>query len=158
MSEPIEVLLKRLTAIHRGRETAKGFHFFCQVGGAHWKHGVTTLQLSGTGWVLASWRAGEAEQEDENLYSAYISTRDLRAFVKRLMDSPFWEMDQSRWERVADETNIHLRLADTGKGFAWDVQVWSDERRKQRNLRDTLALVDLVLRTVSDGEVTLRFE
>lgn len=157
MSEPIEVILKRLTAIQRGRETAKGFHFFCQVGGARWKYGVTTLQISGTGWVLASWRPQGAEPSEDQLYSAYISTRDLRAFVKRMLDYPFWEMDTARWERRDDECNIHLRLADTGKAFARDLQVWSDERQRQKTLREILALVDLVLRTVSNDEVFLRF-
>ena len=81
-SEPVEVLQKRLMAIARGRESARGFHFFCQVGSAEWKNGVTTLQISGTGWTLVGHRPHGDVEGNEQLYSVYISARDLRAFVR----------------------------------------------------------------------------
>lgn len=155
MSEPIEVLLKRLTSIARGRETPKGFHFFCQIGSAGWSGGVTTLQCSGTGWVLLSHRPPNSPPSDEDeLYSCYISTRDLRALVKVLMEHPFWEFKTDRWEsNDDDETNIHLRLMDTGRGFAWDTQIWSGEREKQHHLDRLLQTVNLIVTTVSEGKV-----
>ena len=116
MSEPIEVLHKRLMSISRGRETAKGFHFFCQIGSETWKGGLITLQISGTGWVLLSYRAFKAPPESSELHSCYLSTRDLRAFIQIVHKHPFWEFDTSRWDPEPNETNIHFRLMDTARG------------------------------------------
>lgn len=153
MSEPIEVLNKRLASIVRGRETPKGFHFFCQIGSETWKGGMITIQISGTGWVLASARDEGAAEGESDLFSRYLSTRDLRAFVKVLQKHPFWKLDDSRWEPEDDETNIHFRLMDTSKGFAWDTQIWSGERDRQSDLHELLKVVDLILYTVSDHAV-----
>ena len=70
------------------------------------------------------------EEEESDLYSAYISARDVRAFVRILMEQPFWEFDISRWEQGDEETNVHIRLADTGQAFAWGVQFWSGEMER----------------------------
>ncbi|MEL6180343.1 MAG: hypothetical protein AAFS10_15380 [Myxococcota bacterium] len=153
MSEPIEVLNKRLASIARGRETAKGFHFFCQIGSEVWKGGMTTLQISGTGWVLISHRAQEVSAGDSELYSRYLSTRDLRAFIQVLQKHPFWDLDDARWEPEDDETNIHFRLMDTSQGFAWDTQIWSAERERQSDLHELLKVVDLILHTVSERSI-----
>lgn len=157
MSEPIEVLLKRLTAITRGRESAKGLHFFCQLGGAGWPGGVLTLQISGTGWTLLSHRFFEDEEEDEesSLHSVYLSSRDIRALVRLLMENPFWEFDAARWERVDNETNLHFRLADTGKAFAWGVQLWSDEVTRQPGVAALIKTLDRIIQVVSDGELSV---
>lgn len=157
MSEPIEVLIKRLTSIVRGRETAKGFHFFCQFGGKDWDEGVVTLQMSGTGWTLLSHRIFDehGEEQDSTLYSVYLSARDMRAFVRILMEQPFWEFDTSRWEREGEETNIHIRLADTGKAFAWGVQFWSGEMERQPSVSELMNTINLIIKTVSDDELSL---
>jgi hypothetical protein len=152
VSEPIEVLEKRLTAISHGRETAKGFHFFCQAGARGWEGGVVTLQISGTGWTLVSQRAPGSE-EDDSLYSVYLAQRDLRALSRKLLEQPFWKLDTSRWEPTEDETNIHLRIADTGRAFAWSAQLWSGERRRQRILKENLTLVQTIVTMVSEGEI-----
>lgn len=152
MSEPIEVLEKRLTAISHGRETAKGFHFFCQIGARGWHGGVVTLQISGTGWTLVSLREPGSEEIDI-LYSVYLAQRDLRALARKLLEQPFWKMDTSRWEPGEDETNIHFRVADTGKSFAWSAQVWSGERRRQRILKENLQLVQTIISMVSENQI-----
>jgi hypothetical protein len=152
VSEPIEVLEKRLTAISHGRETPKGFHFFCQVGARGWSGGVVTLQVSGTGWTLVSHR-GPLSEEDDILYSVYLAQRDVRALARKLLEHPFWKIDTSRWEQQEGETNIHLRLADTGQAFAWSVQLWSGERRKQRLLNENLRLVEEIVKAVSGNQI-----
>ncbi len=153
-SEPVEVLQKRLMAIARGRESARGFHFFCQIGSSEWKHGVTTVQISGTGWTLVGHRrAGDTSGDSDQLHSVYISARDLRAFVRKLLQCPFWELNTSRWEREENETNIHLRLADTSKRFAWDVQILSGERDNQPKLAELLRTLNTIIHTVSEDEV-----
>ncbi len=152
MSEPIEVLLKRLTAIARGRETSKGFHFFFQMGDASWHRGVITLQISGSGWTLLSQRTSD-KAEGDRLYSAYLSTRDVRALVRILLENPFWELETGRWERRENETNIHFRLADTGEAFAWNLQIWSGEASAQPGLAKLLDIIRAVVSTVSEGEL-----
>lgn len=152
-SEPVEVLLKRLTAIARGRESAKGLHFFCQVGDADWKHGVTTVQISGTGWTLVGHKNPNEDEDKDQLFSVYISARDLRAFVRTLLEHPFWDLDTSRWEREGEETNIHLRIADTGKCFAWDVQLWTGERKRQRQLGELLRVLNVIIKTIGEGQI-----
>ncbi len=154
MSEPIEVLLKRLTAIKNAREGAKGFHFFCQIGSEDWPEGTLTLQISGTGWVLLSHRPqGQLDDAEDEIYSVYLATRDVRAFVRVLMEQPFWEFDVSRWEREEHETNIHIRLADTGKGFAWGAQFWSNELQRQTTIRSLMSTLNLIVKTVSDSNL-----
>jgi len=157
VAEPIEVLLKRLTSIVRGRETAKGFHFFCQIGGKDWEDGVVTLQMSGTGWTLLSQRRFDenGEEEASDLYSVYISARDVRSFVRILMEQPFWEFDISRWEQEDEETNVHIRLADTGQAFAWGVQFWSGETERQPAISELMKTIELIVNTVSGGELTV---
>lgn len=157
MSEPIEVLIKRLNSIAHGREAAKGFHFFCQVGSAGWPQGVLTLQISGTGWTLLSHRFFEEDNPEEidQLYSVYLSGRDIRAFIRLLIKHPFWEFDASRWDCEDGETNVHLRLADTGQGFAWGVQLWSRELERQPDAEALMQLINFIIDTVSDGELAL---
>lgn len=153
-AEPVEVLLKRLNAIARGRESTRGFHFFCQVGDAQWKYGVTTVQLSGTGWTLVGHKEHDSDDDDDDeLYSVYISARDMRAFVRTLLQHPFWDLDTTRWKRREGETNIHIRLADTGKRFAWDVQIWSGERESQAHLGELLKMLNVIIQTVSDSQI-----
>ncbi len=157
MSEPVEILIKRMTAIVRGRESAKGFHFFCQIGDKSWDKGVTTLQISGTGWTLLSRHAinDEGEEIEDMLFSVYLSARDVRALVRILLDHPFWEFDTSRWERKGEETNIHLRVADTGKAFAWGAQYWSSELDRQPRVRALMSTINLIVKTVSEGQITI---
>lgn len=155
VSEPVEVLLKRLTAISRGRETPRGFHFFCQIGSAQWHAGVTTLQISGTGWVLVSHRPHGAADFEDQLYSCYMSTRDLRAVVTVVLENPFWDLDTSRWDPEGEETNVHMRLMDTGRGFAWDTQIWSGERKRQGHFDRLLRTLELIVDTASEGSAGL---
>jgi hypothetical protein len=152
-SEPIEVLQKRLMAISRGHESARGFHFFCQVGSAQGQQGVTTLQMSGTGWTLVGYRSRQPDKPDDRLYSVYLSARDLRAFARALLKHPFWELDNSRQDRRPHETNIHLRVADTSKAFAWSMQLWSGERERQLHLRELLKILNIIIETTGESQV-----
>ncbi len=103
--------------------------------------------------MLLSHRPKVSPTLEADLYSAYVSTRDLRALARVMLEHPFWQLDTSRHDSDSEETNIHLRLMDTGRGFAWDTQVWSNERYRQGDLRLLLDTVNLIVEMVSDGAV-----
>ena len=115
-----------------------------------------SLQISGTGWVLLSHRAYKAPPESSGLYSCYLSTRDVRAFIQVVQKHPFWNFDTTRWDPEPNETNIHFRLMDTSQGFAWDTQIWSFERQRQTGVSELMRVIDLVIAKVSDNQIRIQ--
>ena len=82
MSDPSEILKRRLRAVIDGTQTPGGLHFFAQIGGPMHELGMTTLQVSGTGAVVLGWR----QDDDRLLYSYVLSNVDQMRFYTMLLD------------------------------------------------------------------------
>ena len=151
MSDPSEILKRRLQAIIDGEEPARGLHFFCQVGGTYHDYGMRTLQVSGQGHVLLGWREGDGERQ---LYSVQLLERDWKRFYQMLLDLPFWEKSPARrTRRDDDELNIHLRLSDQGAGTWNGLQFWAEDMKDFRVLRDLMYRLDRFSSAVSQGDI-----
>lgn len=150
MSDPSEILKRRVRAVLDGSLDARGLHFFCQVGGTYHDYGMLTLQLSGMGKVLLGWR----RDDEKELFSVELHERDAMRFYQMLQDLPFWEANPARRTRRHDEEiNIHLRLSDLMKGTWGGVQFWVDDMKDFPMLRDLMYRVNRLAMALSDGDI-----
>lgn len=150
MSDPSEILKRRIQAILDGEQDARGLHFFCQVGGTYHDYGMLTLQLSGMGKILLGWR----RDEERELFSVQLQHQDALKFYQMLVDLPFWELNPARRSRRHnDELNIHLRLSDLVKGTWGGVQFWVDDMQEYPMLRDLMYRINRLAMALSDGEI-----
>ncbi|MGM0555418.1 MAG: hypothetical protein ACQEVA_03470 [Myxococcota bacterium] len=148
MSDPKEILERRLENVATRDET-RGLHFFCQIGGHDDELGMTTLQISGSGYTLLSWKqTGESE-----LFHVELSADDMEKFYGILVEHPFWDASPTRRKRQEGETNVHMRFADQGKGLYSMVQFWSDDIEKFPVLGRLLDRVIHVIRVVSEDSI-----
>lgn len=148
MSDPKEILERRLQNVSTRDET-RGLHFFCQIGGHDDELGMTTLQISGSGYTLLSWKqAGESE-----LFHVELSADDMEKFYGILVEHPFWDASPTRRKRQEGETNVHLRFADQGKGLYSMVQFWSGDIEEYPVLGRLLDRVIHVIRVVSEDSI-----
>lgn len=122
MSDPKEILERRIERVAQ-REQTRGLHFFCQIGAHYDDLGLTTLQISGSGWTLLSWK-----KADENeIFSVELSEGDMATFYDLLRQHPFWDASPIRRHRDEGETNVHLRFADQGQGLYSMLQFWTGD-------------------------------
>ena len=150
MSDPSEILKRRIQAILDGEQDARGLHFFCQIGGTYHDYGMLTLQLSGMGKILLGWR----RDEERELFSVQLQHQDALKFYRMLVDLPFWELTPARRSRRHnDELNIHLRLSDLVKGTWGGVQFWVDDMQEYPMLRDLMYRINRLSMALSDGEI-----
>lgn len=148
MSDPKEILDRRLEDVAARGDTS-GLHFFCQIGGHDDELGMTTLQMSGSGWTLLSWKLdGESE-----LFSVELSQGDMQRFYEILLEHPFWNASPTRRKRDGDETNVHMRFADQDKGLYSMVQFWSDDIDAFPVLGRLLERIVQVVRVVSEDSI-----
>jgi hypothetical protein len=150
VSDPKEILERRLENVSTRDET-RGLHFFCQIGGHDDELGMTTLQISGSGYTLLSWKQGAASESE--LFSVELSVDDMEKFYGLLLEHPFWDASPTRRKRQDGETNIHMRFADQGKGLYSMVQFWSDDIEEFPVLGRFLDRVIHVIRVVSEDSI-----
>ncbi len=149
MSDPSEILTRRLRDVIAGEQSARGLHFFCQIGGSGHAFGMTTLQISGTGNTLLGWR-----QEDERvLFSVKLTAEDQRRFCQMLLEHPFWELPQTKRAPRGEELNIHVRLCDQQEGSWHGLQFWEGDLKQVPVLQNLMYRVSRLVRSISDGEV-----
>jgi hypothetical protein len=148
VSDPKEILERRLQNVATRDET-RGLHFFCQIGGHDDELGMTTLQISGSGYTLLSWKqTGESE-----LFHVELSADDMAKFYGILVEHPFWDASPTRRKREEGETNVHIRFADQAKGLYSMVQFWSDDIEDFPVLGRLLDRVIHVIRVVSEDSI-----
>ena len=150
VSDPIELIERRIQAVLDGEKSTRGLHLFCQLGGKHEDSGITTLQISGSGWALVSWRL----EDDTRMFSYQLPDEDMRRFYGMLMRFPFWSVSPSRRERQEDESNIHMRISDQEKGFSHGVQFFTGDYDDYPMLRDLMDRISKLVEVLSEGTIT----
>ena len=148
MSDPKEILKRRLDRAIADEDT-KGLHFFCQIGGRYLEQGMTTLQVSGSGWALLGWRS----EDDRLLYSVELEWADQKRLYEILYKNQFWEASPARRDRDGDEKNVHLRLSDREAGTYSGLHFWDSEMSTFPVLQRLMNRVTELIQNISDGEI-----
>ena len=151
MSDPIEILERRLISVRDQEQEPSGLHFFCQIGGRNDELGIITLQVSGQGRLLLSWRQDEDESE---LWSLQLLDEDCRKLAALFLEYPFWNASVPRRPRKGQETNFHLRICDHEAGNYNGVQFWSGDMDDFPVLRDLMRRLGRLIRKVSGDEIS----
>lgn len=149
MSDPIELLERRVQSVVTEKDNTFGLHFFCQIGGRYDERGIITLQVSGSGWALLSWRQGD----DTDMFSFQLRDEDMKKLYEVILESPFWRANPKRRGRDDHEVNFHFRLSDQAAGTCNGIQFWTDDMTEFPVLG---ALVERILNLVgalSDEEI-----
>jgi hypothetical protein len=146
--DPKEILKQRLERAIDERDT-EGLHFFCQIGGRYLDEGMTTLQVSGTGWTLLGWR----NDEDRRLVSVDLSWSDQERLYEILLQYPFWETSPARRDRRDNEKNIHLRFSDRDAATYSGVHFWNTEMDEFPELHGLMIWMSEFIQNLSDGDI-----
>ncbi len=151
MSDPSEILKRRLQAVVDGEQKARGLHFFCQIGATYHAFGMLTLQVSGNGRMLAGWRS---EDDERDLYSVQLTESDWVAFYKMLLSHPFWECTPQRRKRRDDrDLNIHVRLSDQQAGTWGGIQFWAEDMKEFPVLDKLMYRIGRIVEAISQGDL-----
>ncbi len=151
MSDPIEILERRLNAVLDQEASTKGLHFFCQIGGHDTDLGIITLQVSGSGNALLSWRH---DYENVDLWSLRFTDEDYHQFLRLFLTHRFWTLNPSRRDREGDELNVHLRVSAQDVGTYEGIQFWSDDMDEYRVLRKLITPLGKLIQNISHEEIT----
>lgn len=149
MSDPIELLENRVQAVVDEADDSFGLHFFCQIGGRYDDRGIITLQISGSGWVLLSWRASDTT----DMYSFQLTDKDMQRLYTVLLEHPFWRATPKRRSRKEHETNFHFRLSDQAAGTCNGIQFWSDDTVEFPVLKHLLVRICRLIDILSEDEI-----
>ena len=151
MSDPIEVLERRVRSVLDGHTTTEGLHFFCQIGGRYDNEGITTLQISGSGWALVSWRL----DDETEMFSYQLTEEDMRRIYSMLLQYPYWSVSPKRRPRSEGESNVHVRISDQQKGTSNAIQFWSDDMGQFPVLRTLMIRMTKLVLVLCDGALDL---
>lgn len=151
MSDPIEILERRLKAVLDRQSSAKGLHFFCQIGGYDDEIGIVTLQVSGSGNVLLSWRQGP---DDVDLWTLQFTDEDYYQFIRLFMTYPFWTSNPPRRSREEGETNIHVRISAQDIGTYQGAQFWTYDMEEFPILQKLLIPLTKLVQMISRDAIT----
>lgn len=151
MSDPIEILERRLKAALEKQATTKGLHFFCQVGGYDDPTGIITFQLSGSGQALLSWRQGT---DDIDLWTLQFTEQDYHQFIRLFLTYPFWTVNPPRRDREEDEINVHLRVSAQDVGTYKGLQFWSGDTDEYRVLGKLIVPLCKLIQNISHDTIT----
>ena len=151
MSDPIEILERRLEAVLAKEAATRGLHFFCQIGGYDDDLGIITLQVSGLGQVLLSWRTSP---EDVDLWTLEFTDEDYHQFLRLLMRYRFWTTKPPRRAREGEELNVHLRISAQDVGTYKGVQFWSGDLQEYRVLRRLVTPLSKLIQNISRDSIT----
>lgn len=151
MSDPIEILERRLQAVLDDEATTRGLHFFTQIGGYDDEIGIITLQVSGSGKTLLSWRQN---RDDVDLWTIQFTDADYHQFIRLYMTHRFWTVNPTRREPEDGEINVHLRVAAQDVGTYKGIQFWSGDLDDYRVLRKLVTPLGKLIENVSHGEIS----
>ncbi|MBA2663840.1 MAG: hypothetical protein H0U74_16245 [Bradymonadaceae bacterium] len=150
MSDPIEILERRLKSTLTQQQDPRGLHFFCQVGGSYDALGIVTLQISGNGRALLSWR----QEDDSDLWSLQLDPSDMLKFHGLLLANPFWSVTPARRPRQGEEINVHLRVSDQVAGTYNGIQFWTNDLDAYPVLRQLMTRLSRLMRTLSEDVIS----
>ncbi len=151
MSDPIEILERRLQAVLDDEATTRGLHFFCQIGGYDDPLGLVTMQVSSSGTVLLSWRQNE---EDVSLWTLQFTEADYHQFIRLFLTYPFWSANPTRRKREDGELNVHLRVSAQDVGTFKGVQFWNGDMEDYRVLRKLLLPMAKLIQNITRDTLT----
>ncbi len=149
MSDPIELLEQRVQSVLAEADSTFGLHFFCQIGGRYDERGIITLQISGSGWCLLSWRADETT----DMYSFQLRDSDMKRLYTVVLEHPFWRANPKRRSRKDHEINHHFRLSDQAAGTCNSIQFWSDDMDEFPVLRTLVERILRLIDALSEGDI-----
>lgn len=152
MSDPVELIERRVQAVLDGEKSTHGLHLFCQIGGRDTdgeSAGITTLQISGSGWALVGWR----DEEDAEMFSHQLTDQDMRRIYGLIMRYPYWHTNPPKRERLAHESNVHIRISDQEKGISQGLQFFSDDMQQLPVLKDLMLRLNSLIQTLSEGAI-----
>jgi len=153
VSDPDELLERRLQQAldANGDEAAtRGLHLFCQIGGQYEELGMTTLQISSSGWTLLGWRSREDER---TLRSVELQWADQAQLYRTMLEFPYWEASPARRDRRDDETNVHLRLSDRKKAIYHAAHFWDTEMDQFPHLKPLMKIFCDLIDGIGGGEI-----
>ena len=151
MSDPSEILKRRLRDVIDHHHSSEGLHFFAQIGGPTDAFGMTTLQVSGTGSIILGWR-----QDDERLLYSYVFSESDRArFYKMLLELPFWESATTRRSGKDGEMNIHMRLSDQKAGTWNGIQCWHTDLAQYTTVEHLCMRLRRLMESISDEQMPI---
>ena len=151
MSDPIEILERRLKAVLDHQATTRGLHFFCQLGGYDDDLGIVTLQVSGSGKLLLSWRHGP---DDIDLWNMTFTDEDYYQFIRLFMTYPFWSASPPRRGREGEEMNIHMRISAQDIGTHQGLQIWSSDLKEYPVVQKLLTPLMKLVQNITHEELT----
>lgn len=149
MSDPIELLERRVQSVVTEKDSTFGLHFFGQFGGRYDERGIITLQVSGSGWALLSWRSSE----DTDMYSFQLREDDMKRLYEVILEHPFWRTSPKRRPRRENEVNYHFRVSDQAAGTCNSMQFWSDDIEEFPVLRMLVRRVLHLIDALAEGEI-----
>ena len=149
MSDPIELLERRVQSVVSKKDNTFGLHFFCQIGGRYDERGIITLQVSGSGWSLLSWRQGE----DTDMYSFQLRDEEMKRLYEVCLEHPFWRASPKRRTRKDHEVNYHFRVSDQAAGTCNGIQFWSDDMEEYPVLSALVVRLLRLIELLSDEEI-----
>jgi hypothetical protein len=153
VSDPNELLERRLRQAldAKGDEKAtRGLHLFCQIGGQYEELGMTTLQISSSGWTLLGWRSRD---DKRTLRSVELQWADQAQLYRTILEYPFWEASPARRDREGEETNVHLRLSDRKKAIYSAVHFWDTEMQQFPHLKPLMKIVCDLIDGIGGGDI-----
>ena len=149
MSDPIELLERRVQSVVAKNDSSFGLHFFCQIGGRYDERGIITLQVSGSGWALLSWRLSD----ETDMYSVQLRDEDMKRLYEVMLEHPFWRANPKRRSREDHEINYHFRLSDQAAGTCNGIQFWTDDMDEFPVLSQLVSRILRLVAALSDDEI-----
>ncbi len=151
MSDPKEILERRLKAVLNNNAATRGLHFFCQLGGYNQDLGIITFQVSGSGQALLSWRHSP---DDVDLWTLQFTEQDYHQFIRLFMTYPFWTVTPPRRTREEGEINVHIRVSAQDVGTYQGIQFWSGHLDDYRVLRKLVTPLCKLMQNISYETIT----
>jgi hypothetical protein len=148
VSDPKELLDKRLRRV-LDEEDAKGVHFFCQIGGRDDELGMTTLQVSGSGWTILGWRRGDEQQ----LFNYRLDWEIQKHLYQMIADYPFWDRSPTNRSSQGNESNIHFRMSFQDDALYDSVHFWQNDMFKYPNLHELTRRIVSFIETLSKEDI-----
>lgn len=148
MSDPNELLERQLTRVIDRRD-ATGVHFFCQIGGRDDSLGMTTLQISGSGWTILGWRRGD----ERKFYNYQLDWEILEHFYTLVRRYPFWEASPTTRKAQGDETNLHFKLSFRDEAMFDAIHFWQNDMHDYPVLKYLTKHLISLIEALSDDEI-----
>jgi len=153
VSDPFELLENRIKKVISGTGDFAGLHYFCQLGTQQDDRGITTLQLSGSGKALLSWRGNAGS----DIYTYAFDHEEMKDFYHLLNANPFWRQKPKRRNSKGDEVNVHMKISDNESGTYNGVQFWTNDLPDFPVLDTLIHRIEKLFSVMSEQEIPSYF-